>query len=166
MNHFTKFLNPCLKDFCQQKIYGKSDHRKKLLEIKKKHPGNFEMQDEYIKLIHCYDNDPDAYYHTNEQCNKLGYPSNAPQPANNAPQRPPPPPANNAPHRPTPPPKSEKRKSRCRNGFRKNKSGDCVEKGKKQSKNKEQKTRQASNKPKRCPNGTRKNKHGECVPKK
>lgn len=154
MNPFTKFLNPCLTDFCQQKIYGKSDHRKKLLEIKKKHPGNFEMQDEYKKLTHCYDNDPDAFYYTNEQCNKLGYQSNAPQPANNAS------------HPPPPPPKSEKRKSRCRNGFRKNKSGDCVEKGKKQSKNKEQKTRQASNKPKRCPNGTRKNKHGECVPKK
>ena len=40
---------------------------------------------------------------------------------------------------------------RCPNGFRKNKSGECVPKG--------------SSTRKRCPRGTRKNKHGECVSK-
>lgn len=56
--------------------------------------------------------------------------------------------------------------SRCPNGSRRNKQGDCVKKAQSVQKSSATKTQKSPTvKRKRCPNGTRRNKSGECVKK-
>ncbi len=134
----------CLKDFCKQKIYNKSDHRKRLLQIKQRYPlGDYETKDDYKQLIYCFNNNQ-PFYLSEEQCNS-GYFEE---------------------HKKKSPQKTQRKK--CPNGTRKNKEGICVEKKTKQPKQPKQ-TKQTkknyTNQKKRakCPNGSRKNKQGVCV---
>jgi hypothetical protein len=46
----------CEKLLCKYKIFNKKDHIKKMLEIKKKNPGNFEENLEYKHLAQCLTN--------------------------------------------------------------------------------------------------------------
>jgi hypothetical protein len=58
-------MSLCEEKLCKNNIYDKKTHIKKMLEIKKKNPGNFEENAEYKHLAQCLTN-IDGYFTKNE----------------------------------------------------------------------------------------------------